>query len=73
MLSGRETKLFPLRFKHSKDDKQPMSSGIDKRSQSLIHKYVKECRPDKEGNNKPTKTGLVGREEYKNDGNPMHS
>ena len=62
MLSGRETKLFPLRFKISKENKQPMSLGIDQRSQSLIRKYVKESRPDKEDNNKPTELELVGRE-----------
>ena len=62
MLSGRETKLFPLRFKCAKEDKQPKSLGIDKRSQSLRHKYVKHCRADKEGNKKPSGTGLVGRE-----------
>ena len=51
MLSGREAKEFPLRFKCSKEDKQPMSLGIDQRSQSLRCKYVKDCRPNKEGNN----------------------
>ena len=61
MLSGRDTKLFPLKFKHSKDDKKPMSLGIDERSQSLRYKYVKDCRPDKVGNNKPIGTGLVGK------------
>ena len=69
MLLRRETKLFPLEFKHSKDDKQPMSLRIDKRSQSLRYKYVKDCRPDKVDNNKPIGTGLVGREKYKNEGN----
>ena len=71
MLSGRDTKLFPLKFKHSKDDKKPMLLGIDERSQSLRYKYVKDCRPDKEGNNKPIGTGLVGREKYKNEGNNL--
>ena len=51
MLSGRKTKSFPLRFKYSKEDKQPMSLGIDRRAQSLRCKYVKDWRPDQEGNN----------------------
>ena len=51
MLLGRETKRFPLRFKCSKEEKQPMSLGIDKRSRSLRCKYVKDWIPDKEDNN----------------------
>ena len=62
MLSGRETNLFPLRSNYTKEDKQPMSLGIDKILQSLRPKLVKDCRLDKEGNNKPTGTGLVGKE-----------
>ena len=62
MLSRRETKLFPLRYNSTKEDKQPMSSGIDKRLQSLRPRLVKDCRLDKGGNNKPIGTGLVGRE-----------
>ena len=62
MLSGRETKLFPLRSNCTKEDKQPMSLGIDKRLQSLRPRLVKDCRPDKEGNEKPIGTGLVVKE-----------
>ena len=54
MLLGRETKLFPHRFKRAREDKLPISLGIDERSQSQRSKYIKECRPDKEVNNKPT-------------------
>ena len=42
-----------------------MSLGIDKRLQSLRLKLVKDCRLDKEGNNKPIGTGLVGRNDIK--------
>ena len=62
MLSGRETKLFPLRSNYTKEDKQPMSLGIDKRLQSLRPRLVKDYRPDKEGNKKPIGTGLLGKE-----------
>ena len=62
MLLGREIKLFPHRFKRAKEDKLPISLGIDERSQSQRSKYIKECRLDKEGNNKPTELELVGRE-----------
>ena len=71
MLSKRETKLFPLRSKYFKEDKQPMSLGIDERSQWLRYKSVKDCRPDKEGNDKPTRAGLVWREEYIYEGNAI--
>ena len=71
MLLGRETKLFPLRFKRSKEDRQPMSLGIEERLQSPRCKYLKDCRPNKEGNNTPIETGLLGRESNKYEGNPM--
>ena len=51
MLLGRKTKLFPLRFKRSKENKQPMCLGIDKRLRSLRCKYVKDRRLDKESDN----------------------
>ena len=60
MLSGRETKLFPLKFKCSKEDEWQISLGVDERSEPLRSKYLKECRPDKEGNTWPTGTESDG-------------
>ena len=79
MLSGRQTKLFPLRFISSKENRQPISLGISLRLQSFSFNLVKEHKPNRE--DKPMGFAIFGLEEkgrrsYQdvelNDDNPLH-
>ena len=59
MLSEREPKLFLLRTKRFKENKQPISLGISLRLQLLIFKLVKEDKPNRQDNSKPKDSELL--------------
>ena len=59
MLSGRSPKLFPLRFKSCKENKQPKLLGIALRLQLLKFKVVKEDKPNREDDSKPMGSELL--------------
>ena len=54
ILSGRQSKLFPLTSNLFKEDMWPKSLGIVGRLQSLRSNIINEHKPGKEGNNKFT-------------------
>ena len=62
MLSGRQTKSFPLRFKCCNGNKQPISLGITMRLQFLRSNLVKEHALYREDNSKSMGSGLLGEE-----------
>ena len=81
MLSGRQTKSFPLRCNHFKENKEPISLGIALRLQSVKCNWNKEDAGDRdrEENSKSMGWGLVGieqngRSSYHDllDDNPLH-